>query len=122
MLTCLPMLMSTGASAMILCLSALQMATTVITGQVTLSLVRGALDDLSASAKSALVYGHWLGGKLLSSYDGSLFKIQRDDDDSTQDVYDAPTLIAASSGTTGLLHTVYDQSGNGNDLAAAADR
>ena len=73
------------------------------------------VDDYSPQAAYSM--------RLLSStYVGSAIRVRRTSDSSEQDIgfsgddFDTSSLATFCSGTTGVITTWYDQSGNGNDL------
>lgn len=80
------------------------------------TLSKNLLLDVYTSA--AVAYGFT---KLRTAYSGYCIKIRRASDNTTQDIgfsgYDLDTsaINTFCSGTTGYIHTVYDQSGNGNN-------
>lgn len=90
-----------------------------LTGQ-TLTLQKNLLLDVYTGA--AVAYGFT---KLRTAYSGNCIKIRRASDNTTQDIgFSGETLDTAAidtfcSGTTGFIHTIYDQSGNGNNLTQA---
>lgn len=64
--------------------------------------------------------------RLLTSYTGPLMRVQRTSDNAEQDIgyteanlLDVDALASFCSGTTGLVTTLYDQSGNSYDLVQA---
>lgn len=66
--------------------------------------------------------GAWAFTKLRTAYSGNCIKIRRASDSATQDIgfsgndLDTAAIGTFCSGTTGYIHTIYDQSGNGNNL------
>lgn len=81
------------------------------------------LDSLSSGAQSAVVVAYSSARRLTSSYSGSLIRLRRDSDDEEADYgYDGSGDLDVASIATWVgsgdayLVTIYDQSGNGNDL------
>lgn len=72
-------------------------------------------------------FAGWTGGRLNSFYSGNIIRIRRASDDAEIDVgcvagtnrLDTAAVAAHCAGTTGTLVKLYDQSGNGYDLAQA---
>lgn len=66
--------------------------------------------------------GAWAFTKLRTAYAGNCIKVRRASDSATQDIgfsgndLDTAAIGTFCSGTTGYIHTIYDQSGNGNNL------
>lgn len=83
--------------------------------------------DLAAAAGTPLVAAHSVTRAMYASYDGKLFQARRPSDGTSKDIgtagagglVDLSTLDAFCSGTTCTVSKLYDQSGNGNDLAQA---
>lgn len=81
------------------------------------------LDSMIASA----VFAGSSYMKLRAAYAGSAFRVRRSSDSTEQDIgFDATTglvdtaaLLSFCSGTNGFVTTLYDQSGNANDLTQA---
>lgn len=79
------------------------------------------LDGLSSSP-----LGAWAYCQLLTSYTGALFKLRRDSDNATSDFSavsngepDAAAITAWAAGANLFVVTLYDQSGDNNDLTQA---
>lgn len=83
--------------------------------------------DLYAAGNTPCVAAHSTTRALYSSYSGALYQVQRSSDNTTMDIspLSAGGVANASAqddfcaSTTCLISTIYDQSGNGNDLTAA---
>lgn len=67
-------------------------------------------------------FAGWTGGKLRTAYTGPIIRIRRGSDnaeinvDAVAGVTDTAAIAAHCAGTAGYLVTLYDQSGNGNDI------
>jgi len=85
--------------------------------------------DIAQDAGTPFVAAHALTRALFASYDGPLFKALRVSDNQEQDIgvvaagglVDAAGLSSFCSGTSCKVTTLYDQTGNGNDLWRADD-
>jgi len=80
--------------------------------------------DVAKAAGTAFVAAHAMTRALFASYTGPLFKALRDSDKQEKDIgivaatglVDLAALSTFCSGTTCNVTTLYDQSGNGNDM------
>lgn len=78
---------------------------------------------LDGSLAALTAYSFWR--KLRTAYAGSAFRVRRSSDSTELDIgfsgssVDTAALIAFGSGTSCFVKTLYDQSGNGRDLAQA---
>ncbi len=80
--------------------------------------------DIAKAAGTPLVVAHSLTRAMFASYAGPLFKALRTSDNQEKDIgvaaagglVDASALSTFCSGKTCKITTLYDQSGNGNDL------
>jgi hypothetical protein len=80
--------------------------------------------DVAKAAGTAFVAAHAMTRTLFASYTGPLFKALRDSDKQEKDIgivaatgiVDLAALNTFCSGTTCKVTTLYDQSGNGNDM------
>ncbi|GEM_PF-2329325 len=80
--------------------------------------------DIAVAAGSPVVAAHAMTRALFAAYDGPLFKALRVSDDQELDIgvvapgglADLATLETFCAGTSCKLTTLYDQSGNGNDM------
>ena len=83
--------------------------------------------DIAAAAGTPLVAAHSMTRALYSTYNGSLFQVQRASDSKTKDIgvtgaggyVNMDTLNKFCSGTTCTVSELYDQSGNANNLTQA---
>jgi non-reducing end alpha-L-arabinofuranosidase len=85
--------------------------------------------DVAKAAGTLFVAAHAMTRTLIASYSGPLFRALRDSDKKEQDIgtvattglVDLAALSTFCSGTTCKVTTLYDQSGNGNDMWRADD-
>jgi hypothetical protein len=85
--------------------------------------------DVAKAAGTPFVAAHAMTRTLFTSYTGPLFQALRVSDNQTKDIgivtatglADLSTLNTFCSGTTCKVTTLYDQSGNGNDMWRADD-
>jgi hypothetical protein len=85
--------------------------------------------DVAKAAGTPFVAAHAMTRALFASYTGPLFKALRDSDKQEKDIgivtstglVDLAALSSFCSGTTCKVTTLYDQSGNGNDMWRADD-
>jgi hypothetical protein len=85
--------------------------------------------DVAKAAGTPFVAAHAMTRTLFASYTGPLFKALRVSDNQEKDIgfvastglVDLPTLNTFCSGTSCKVTTLYDQSGNGNDVWRADD-
>ena len=89
------------------------------------TLAQGSLPgDVAKAAGTPFVAAHAMTRTLFTSYSGPLFKALRDSDKQEKDIgivaatglVDLAALSTFCSGTTCKVTTLYDQSGNGNDM------
>jgi len=93
------------------------------------TLLSGLPGDVAKAAGTPFVAAHAMTRALFASYTGPLFKALRVSDKQEKDIspvaatglVDAAALSAFCSGTTCKVTTLYDQSGNGNDMWRADD-
>ncbi|HMA96100.1 MAG TPA: arabinofuranosidase catalytic domain-containing protein [Polyangiaceae bacterium] len=86
--------------------------------------IQGLPGDVAKAAGTPFVAAHAMTRALFASYAGPLFKALRDSDKQEKDIgivastrlVDMTALDSFCSGTTCKVTTLYDQSGNGNDL------
>jgi hypothetical protein len=86
--------------------------------------IDGLPGDVIKAAGTPVVAAHAMTRALFASYTGPLFKALRDSDKEEKDIgivastglVDMTALNAFCSGTTCKVTTLYDQSGNGNDM------
>ena len=86
--------------------------------------IDGLPGDVAKAAGTPFVAAHAMTRTLFASYTGPLFKALRDSDKQEKDIgivastglVDMTALNAFCSGTTCKVTTLYDQSGNGNDM------
>jgi hypothetical protein len=84
----------------------------------------GLVGDIAKAAGTPFVAAHSMTRALFAAYTGPLFKAQRVSDKSEKDIgivaatglVDVSALSTFCSGTTCKVATLYDQSGNGNDM------
>jgi non-reducing end alpha-L-arabinofuranosidase len=90
----------------------------------TTGLTDGLPGDVAKAAGTPFVAAHAMTRALFASYKGPLFKALRDSDKEEKDIgfvastglVDMTALNSFCSGTTCKVTTLYDQSGNGNDM------
>lgn len=83
--------------------------------------------DIYARGNTPCVAAHSSTRALYGSYSGGLYQLRRGSDNATTDVHplssggtgNAGTQDDFCKGTTCVISKIYDQSGHGNDLAAA---
>ena len=78
------------------------------------------LDGLSAPDRAKIVHASWDGGQLFSDYAGAWTRVQRSDNDAEADCTTLASVATHCAGTTGLRHSLVDQSGLGNDIPAVS--
>lgn len=80
--------------------------------------------DIAAAAGTPLVAAHSMTRALYAAYDGALFQVRRASDGNTKDIHptraggyaDEDALNTFCTGTGCSVSSLYDQSGNANDL------
>ena len=97
-----------------------QTAITHIEGEAVIDFIMAPLDALSASAKAALVYAHWAGGQLLSSYTGPWGIARRSDTGATTGYANVEALRTWGDGSIVTLSETRDQSGNANHMTSTS--
>lgn len=88
------------------------------------SVIDGLPGDIAKAAGTPFVAAHAMTRALFASYTGPLFKALRDSDKQEKDIGTVPStklvdmtlLDSFCAGTTCKVTTLYDQSGNGNDM------
>lgn len=80
------------------------------------------------SYSSDLLAAYSVPRRLLTSYTGNLIKIRRSSDDTTSDIgyngsneLDTSAISTFVSSNSAYIHTIYDQSGNGNNLVSTTN-
>ena len=94
---------------------------------VTASLAAAGPCDIYASGGTACAAAHSSTRALYNSYTGALYQVTRSSDSTTKQIMplsaggaaNSATQDSFCSGTTCVISTIYDQSGNGNDLTPA---
>ena len=94
---------------------------------VTASLAAAGPCDIYASGGTACAAAHSSTRALYNSYVGALYQVTRSSDSTTKQIMplsaggaaNSATQDSFCSGTTCVITTIYDQSGNGNDLTPA---